>query len=56
MLLFAKRICDTLHDLVPFTQFREHEKHPQRSLTLSKNIGPFLQFNKCENTDEGVSL
>ena len=28
----SKRICDTLHELLPFVQF----KHPSRSVTLSK--------------------
>ena len=27
-------ICDALHDLVPFVQFKKHEKHPWRSVTF----------------------
>ena len=29
-------ICDVLHDLVPFEQFKNREKHPWRSVTFSK--------------------
>ena len=29
-------ICDVLHDLVPFVQFRKRKKHPWRSVTFSK--------------------
>ena len=29
-------ICDVLHDLVPFVQFKKREKHPWRSVTLVK--------------------
>ena len=29
-----KQICDALHNLVPFVQFKEWEKHPWRSVTL----------------------
>ena len=28
--------CDALHDLVPFVQFKKHEKHAWRSGTFSK--------------------
>ena len=27
--------CGALHDLVPFVQFKEHEKHPWRSTNFS---------------------
>ena len=27
---------DTLHDLVPFVQYKKHEKHLWRSITFSK--------------------
>ena len=27
-------ICDVLHDLVPFVQFKKREKHPWRSVTF----------------------
>ena len=29
-------LCDALPDLVPFAQFKKHEKHPWRSVTFSK--------------------
>ena len=29
-------MCGGLRDLVPFAQFKEREKHPWRSVTLSK--------------------
>ena len=29
-------ICDALRDLVPFMQFKKHEKHQWRSVTFSK--------------------
>ena len=29
-------ICDALHDLEPFAQFKKREKHPWRSVNLSK--------------------
>ena len=29
-------ICDALRVLVPFVQFKTHEKHPWRSVTFSK--------------------
>ena len=32
-------ICDALRDLVPFVQFKKHEKHPGRSVTFSKVAG-----------------
>ena len=32
-------ICDVLCDLVPFAQFKKREKHPWRSVTLSKVAG-----------------
>ena len=32
-------ICDALHDLVPFVQFKTREKHPWRSVTFSKVAG-----------------
>ena len=30
---------DVLRDLVPFAQFKKHEKHPWRSVTFSKVAG-----------------
>ena len=37
-LIFAlgNQICDALHDLVPFAQFKKREKHPWRSVNFSK--------------------
>ena len=32
-------ICDALHDLVPFVQFKKREKHLWRSVTFSKFSG-----------------
>ena len=29
-------ICDALHDLVPFAQFKKREKNPWRSVNFSK--------------------
>ena len=36
-LVFSRGIiCDALHDLVPFVQFKKREKHPWRSVNFSK--------------------
>ena len=32
-------ICDALHDLVPFVQFKKREEHPWRSVNFSKVAG-----------------
>ena len=32
-------ICDALGDLVPLVQFKKREKHPWRSVNLSKVAG-----------------
>ena len=32
-------ICDALHDLVPFLQFKKREKHPWWSATFIKVAG-----------------
>ena len=32
----GRKICDTLHDLVPFVQFKNRKIHPWRSVTFSK--------------------
>ena len=37
-------LCDTLRDLIPFVQFKKHQKHPSRIITFSNawkynNIG-----------------
>ena len=29
-------VCDALHDLLPFVQFKKREKQPWRSVTLVK--------------------
>ena len=39
-------ICDTLYDLVPFVQFKKHEKHSWRSNTFTKIAGFSLQLYK----------
>ena len=36
---FKTCMCDVLLDLVPFLQFKNSEKHPQRSVTFSKVSG-----------------
>ena len=38
-LSITKAICDVLHDLVPFVQFKKREKHPWRSINFSKVAG-----------------
>ena len=53
-----KTICDALHDLVQFVQFKEREKHPWRSATFCKNArlkvtllhGCFSRFLNCKNS------
>ena len=37
-------ICDALRDLVPFAQFKNREKHPWRSVNISKVAGFSLQL------------
>ena len=37
--LNGEEICDALHDLVPFVQFKKREKHPYRSVNFSKVAG-----------------
>ena len=32
-------VCDALHDLVLFVQFKKHEKRPWRSVTFSEVAG-----------------
>ena len=32
-------ICDALRDLVPFVQFKKHEKQPRRCVIFSKDAG-----------------
>ena len=36
---YKQHICDVLHDLVPFLQFKKHEKYPWGSATFSKVTG-----------------
>ena len=38
-------ICDALRVLVPFVQFKTHEKHPWRSVTFSK----VARYLNCTN-------
>ena len=37
--LLFEDTCDALHNLVPFVQFKKHEKHPWRSDNYSKVKG-----------------
>ena len=37
-------ICGALRDLVPFVQFKKHEKHPWRSANFDKVAGFSLQL------------
>ena len=55
---FWKLLSDVLRDLVPFVQFKKHEKHPWRSVTYSQSAtllnktllyGCFLRFLNCTN-------
>ena len=44
--------CDVLCDLVPFVQFKKHEKHSWRSVIFSKVTlihGCFSRFLNCAN-------
>ena len=43
---FLIKICDALRDLVIFSQFKKHEKHPRRSVTFSKFAGSACNFTK----------
>ena len=43
--MYQELIWDALHDLEPFVQFKEHEKHPWRSVTLSKINTPMDVFH-----------
>ena len=36
---YLTNICDALRNLVPFVQFKKHEKHPWRSVSFSKVAG-----------------
>ena len=36
---FFRTIYDALHHLVPFVQFKKHEKQPWRSVNFSKVVG-----------------
>ena len=38
------RYMDSLRDLVPFVQFKKREKHPWRSVTLTKFAGFSVEF------------
>ena len=39
-------LCDALHDLVPFVQFRKRENHPWRSVTFSKVAGATHRYDR----------
>ena len=41
------KIWDVLRDLVPFVQFKKHEKHPWRSVTFS-NVAGFSRINSVK--------
>ena len=41
-------VCDAMRDLVPFVQFKKHEKHPWRSVTFSCSL-TLLTFLKFTN-------
>ena len=53
-------VCDALHDLIPFVQFKKPEKHPQRSVTFSKATllkvallyGCFSRFLNCTSDNK----
>ena len=47
-------ICGALHDLVPFVQFKKHEKHPWRSVIFSQVAGSSLQLYSKSNTPTWV--
>ena len=36
--LGVQQICDALHDLVPFAQFKKRKKHPWRNDTFNTKI------------------
>ena len=38
------KICDVLRDLVPFAQFKKHEKLPWKSVTFTKSNIPLWVF------------
>ena len=40
-------ICDVLHDLVPFVQFKKHEKHQWRNFTVSKVLLKVKLLHGC---------
>ena len=41
-------ICGALRDLVPFVQFRKREKHPWKSVNLSKLQAEACNFTKID--------
>ena len=45
----CEEICGTLHDSVPFVQFKKHEKHQRRSVNFSKVAGITSHLNKAAN-------
>ena len=48
-------ICDVLHDLVPFVQFRKCEKHPRRNVTFSTKSNTFSWcFSRYLNCTNGT--
>ena len=43
-------ICDVLHDLVPFAQFKKSENHPWKSVTFSK----IVKLKACNFTKSNI--
>ena len=41
-------IWDALRDLMPFVQFKKHEKHPERSVTFRKLQAEACNFTKSK--------
>ena len=40
-----QNICDVLHDLVPFVQFKKREKHPWWSVTFVASLSVLTKSN-----------
>ena len=47
---FYYPLCDALHDLLTFVQFKKREKHPWKSVTfIYSSMGVFHVFLTCAN-------
>ena len=44
--LCTDSICDAMHDLISFLQFKKHERHSWRSITFSKKLVKSYNFTK----------